>query len=209
MRTERFSALLLVAAACGSATPATDNPSSDASATATAVAPDSGSDPVASASAAPTSPPDTGSFAAGPTVEVVGSQLRLNYQGGAYTLSESSIVPVGKSYSLRFLQPAADGVHEIRLQPETAKVGEPATVGGKGSLLFHLTRSKTLEGKYNVTDISESCTPSGTVTFTEIPKPGGKGKGSIDVTITCKGVDLLREELVIKGEFSGVPLKSK
>lgn len=118
-------------------------------------------------------------------------------------------MPAGKSYALRFLQPAADGVHEIRLQPQAVTAGEPATLEGKGSLVFHLTRSKTLEGKYNVTDISESCTATGTVTFAEIPKAGGKGKGSIDVTITCKGVDLLREPLVIKGDFSGVPLRNK
>lgn len=214
MRTERFSAVLLVAAACGPATPTTDNPASDIPTAETAVAsaqaaPSSGGDPGGSASAAPTSAPDTGSFAAGPTVDVVGSTLRLNYQGGAYTLSESAIVPTGKSYALRFVQPAADGVHEIRLQPETVKVGEPAKVEGKGSLVFHLTRSKTVDGKFNVTDISDSCTPSGTITFAEIPKAGGKGKGTIDVTITCKGVDLLREPLVIRGEFSGVPLRSK
>lgn len=36
-------------------------------------------------------PLDTGSFAAGPNAEVVGSTLRLSCQGGAYTLSESAI----------------------------------------------------------------------------------------------------------------------
>ena len=91
-----------------------------------------------------------------------------------------------------------------------ASANEPAAaVVGKGSLVFHLTRSKTVEGKFNVTDISESCTPTGTVTFAEIPKAGGKGRGTIDVTVTCKGVDLLREPLVIKGEFSDVPLRNK
>ncbi|MBL8742624.1 MAG: hypothetical protein JNK04_16065, partial [Myxococcales bacterium] len=152
MTTARISVLLLLTAACGPSTPATDTPASDASASDTAAASaapvaEPKSDP--SASAAPTSAPDTGSFAAGPTVEVVGATLRLNYQGGAYTLSESAIVPAGKSYAIRFLQPAADGVHQIRLQPEAVTAGEPAKVEGKGSLVFHLTRSKTLEGKYN------------------------------------------------------------
>ncbi len=208
MTTQRFSILLLVLASCGPSTPATDAPASDASANEPAAAVVT-SDPGGTASAAPTSPPDTGSFAAAASVDVIGSTLRLNYQGGSYTLSDSAIVPAGKSYALRFVQPAADGVHEIRLQPEAAKAGEPAAVVGKGSLVFHLTRSKTVEGKFNVTDISESCTPTGTVTFAEIPKAGGKGRGTIDVTVTCKGVDLLREPLVIKGEFSDVPLRNK
>ncbi len=214
MTTVRPVFTLLLLAACGPSTPATDAPASDATSTGTAAAsaaPDSDPkpEPTTSPSAAPTGPADTGSFAAGPSVDVAGSTLRLAYQGGAYTLSDSAIVPAGKSYALRYVQSASEGTHQIRLQPSAVKVGEPAKLEGKGALLLHLTESKTVDGKFNVTDISGSCTPSGTITFTEIPKAGGKGKGSIDVTITCQGVAALREPLVIKGDFSGVPLKNK
>ncbi len=34
-------------------------------------------------------------------------------------------------------------------------------------------------------------------------------RGAIVITMACKGVDLLREPIVIKGDFTGVPLRSK
>lgn len=205
--------LLLVA--CGSSTPPADGATTEPTSPPALPTPK----PKPAPAAAPTSEPDTGSFAAGPTLDVTGSTIRLNYQGGSYTLSESAIIATGKSFELRFQQPAAEGAHVLRLMPPEAKTGEPAKVEGKGALFLQLTDGKNTDGSYKLIDISSSCTPSGTITFNEITKPAkdSKGKGSstssgsgtIDVTIQCEGVAALREPLVIKGDFSSVPLKKK
>ncbi len=196
--------VLLVA--CGPST--TQQPDAEpptASATPTAAAPEQ--TPTATPTAAPQV--DTASFGAAPSAEIAGSTVRLTYEGGTYTLSESALVPSGKAHVLRFAQPAADGAHVLRLTVRDAKVGVPAKIEGKDSLFLQLTDGKNTDGTFKLVDVSKSCAASGMVTFTEIAKVGGKAKGSVDVTITCQGVDDLRAPITLKGDFSGVPVAAK
>jgi hypothetical protein len=162
--------------------------------------------PTADATAAPTAAPDTASFAAAPSFEIAGSTVRLTYEGATYTLSEAALIPTGKSYTLRFQQPAADGAHIIKFMPKELKAGEPAKLEGKGSLFLQVTDGKNTDGKWKLVDITSKCGATGTITVAEIPKPGGKAKGSVDVTITCEGVEDLKEHVTLKGDFSQVPL---
>jgi hypothetical protein len=203
-----FSFSLFFLAACGSSQPPAPDGRPDEAAV-TPAKPETPREPKAPGSAEPAAPPDTGSFAAAPTVEVSGASLRLTYQGGLYTMTEAAIVPKGKTFELRFRQPAEEGAHEIRFTPSAAKPGEAAKLEGKGALFFQLTDGKNTDGNYKLVDISKSCNASGTVTFAEIPKGGTSGGGTLDVTITCEGVEAFREPLVIKGDFSSVPLKKK
>lgn len=171
--------------------------------------PTSAPEPKAPPPAASVEPaPDTGSFAASPTAELAGATLRLTYQGGLYTMSDSAVIPKGKTFELRFRQPVEDGAHEIRLTPTEAKPGEPAKLEG-AALFFQLTDGKNTDGTYKLVDLSKSCAPSGTVTFAEIPKGGSTVGGTLDLTITCEGVATFREPLVVKGDFSSVPIKKK
>ncbi len=162
--------------------------------------------PTADATAAPTAAPDTASFAAAPSFEIAGSTVRMTYEGATFTLSEAALVPTGKSFTLRFQQPAADGGHVIKLTPKELKAGEPATVEGKGALFLQLTDGKNTDGNWKLVDVTSKCGVTGTITVAEIPKPGGKAKGSVDVTITCDGVDDLKGPISLKGDFSQVPL---
>jgi hypothetical protein len=202
-RTLPFAALLLLA--CGPSTPEPDA-TPDTTAVPTAqVEPTAKPEPTT----APTAPPDTGSFAAAPTIELNGSTVKLTYEGGTYTLSDSGLIPAGKGWDLRFQEPAAEGAHQIKLKLADVKAGEPAKVDGKGTLFFQLYDGKNTDGSFKLVDISSKCNATGTVTVAEIPKPGGKAKGSIDVTITCDGVEKIKAPLPLKGDFSGVPLAKK
>lgn len=200
------SALLLIAA-CGPSTPPADNAAPTASASAhESSTPETKPAPSAPPSATASVPVDTGSFANGPTVQLNGAKLRLNYQGGSYDLSESAIVATPKATTLRFTQPAAEGTHVLAFTTAPPKVGEAAKVSG---LSFHVTPAKTTDGKFTDRDISSLCSASGAVTYAELPKGASGGKGSIDVTVTCKDFSELREPLEIKGDFAGVPQKAK
>lgn len=199
------SALLLVAA-CGPSTPPADNAAPSASASAQEPEQHPTATSSASASASASVPVDTGSFANGPTVQLNGAKLRLNYQGGSYDLSESAIVSTPKATTLRFTQAAAEGTHVLAFTTAPPKVGEATKVEG---LSFHVTPAKTTDGKFTDRDISSLCSASGTVTYAELPKGANGGKGSLDVTVTCKDFSELREPLVIKGDFAGVPQKAK
>jgi hypothetical protein len=205
MRTaQAFFPIALVLAACGSSQPA-DEPKPDIM-----KAPPSEPKPKPKPTAEPTSEPaDTGSFAALPSADVSGGSIRLSYEGGNYTLSDSAIVPAGKSYALRFEEPETEGAHVIKITPAELKAGEPSKVEGKSALFFQLTDGKNTDGAWKLVDISKSCTATGTVTVAEIPKPGSKVKGSMDVTITCEGVNQIKGPIALKGDFSNVPLLKK
>jgi hypothetical protein len=199
---------LIVLVGCGSSTQSAEG-APDVTAVPTAE-PGPTARPMPTATAAPTAAEvDTGSFAAAPTAEISGSTIRLTYEGATYTLSESALIPAGKSFALRFQQPAADGGHVIKLTPSELKAGEPAKLDGKAALFFQVTEGKTTDGAWKVVDITGSCKVAGTITVAEIPKAGGKAKGSIDIAITCENVEKIRTPIAIKGDFSNVPLGKK
>ncbi len=210
-----FPAACLCIIACGSTKPATrdqadrgDDLLEEAPVAATA-APKT---PAPTASAKPEPSADPGavsSFAAAPMADFVGSTLRLTYEGATATLADSALVPSGKTFILRFQQPAANGAHVFKLMPKELAAGVPSKIEGKGSFFLQLSDGKNADGTFKRTDVTDSCEVNGTLTIAELPKAGGKAKGSVDLTITCKGVEDLREPFTLKGEFSGVPLMAK
>jgi hypothetical protein len=193
----------LVLAACGSTTP-TPNPEPQGE-----VGPASAkTSPPASASAeAP--PEDVASFAAAPEAVPYGSELRFTYEGATVKLTESALVPVGKGYSLRYKQPAGEGAHVVTLTTGDLEPGKPAAIEGDAALFLQLSDGKKADGSFKLLDVTSSCRASGTLTLPEAPKPAGKAKGSVEVTVTCKGVSALKSPFSIKGEFSEVPLRAK
>jgi len=64
------------------------------------------------------------------------------------------------------------------------------------------------DGKGGTRNVSNSCAAEGSVTYDTLPaKSGEAAKGSVDVTITCTGIDGWSAPLVIQGKFAGVPQK--
>ncbi len=197
-----LSAAWLLLVACGSSTQTaqvtpdpTGGPTSEPTAT---VGP----------SAAPTAQPeDVGSFAAAPTAEFAsGARLLFTYEGATAELA-TTLVPAGKSFTLRFQEAADKGAHVIKLMPKEVRAGEPATVDG--GLFLQLTDGKNADGTFKLVDVTSSCSASGTMTLKEAPKAGGKTAGSVDVTIKCTGVKFLKEPFTIKGDLKDIPLTAK
>jgi hypothetical protein len=190
----------LVLAACGASTPTpTPEPAREAPPPATAKA---------SASAEP-APEDVASFAAAPEAVPYGSELRFTYEGATVKLTDSALVPVGKGYSLRYKQPTGEGAHVVTLTTGDLEPGKPATIDGDAALFLQLSDGKKADGSDKLLDVTSSCRASGTLTLAEAPKPGGKAMGSVDVTVTCKGVAALKAPFSIKGDFKEVPLRAK
>jgi hypothetical protein len=201
LTTRMFPATLLVFVACGSTTPSpTTEPATESG------PPKSKSPPSASATADPP-PEDVASFAAAPEAVPYGSELRFTYEGATVKLTDSALVPVGKGYSLRYKQPAAEGGHALTLTTGELEPGKPASI--EGALFLQLSDGKKADGSFKLLDVTASCKAQGTLTLAEAPKPGGKAKGSVDVTVTCTGVQALKSPFAIKGDFNEVPLRAK
>ncbi len=189
-------------AACGPSTPAPD------------ATPESTTEPVSEPkpkpTAAPTAEPeDVGSFAAAPTAEFAsGARLLFTYEGATAELN-ATLVPAGKSYKLRFREAADKGAHAIELTAKDVEAGKPTTIEGKGAHFLQLTDGKNADGTYKLVDVTSSCTPSGTITLSDLPKAGGKAQGSVDLTVKCDGVKALKVPFVVKGDLKDIPVTSK
>lgn len=198
MTIARMLPIACLLAACGPSTPtpdATPEPTSEPI-----------SEPKPKPTAAPTAEPeDVGSFAAAPTAEFAsGARLLFTYEGATADLA-MTLVPAGKSYTLRFKEAADKGAHVIEITPKELKAGEPASFDG-GKLFLQLNDGKNADGTYKLVDVTSSCTLMGSLTLPEIPKVGQKAKGSVDATIACKGVNALKSPFTMKGDFKDVPL---
>lgn len=152
----------------------------------------------------PTTAPASQAPAAAPTLTLDGKSAELAYGGATYALSEAYVQAQGKSWELHLEQPMSVGYNQIWLMPRDVKKGQPAKVEGTGMSAVFVQLAK---GKDNVSNVSSSCSASGTVTFDELPQAGKTAKGSVDVTITCSGVSSLTAPLVIKGSFADLPVK--
>ena len=111
---------------------------------------------------------------------------------------------VAKTFELHFEQPMDQGYNQIWILPREVKKGEPAKVEGFGMTAVFVQLAEGLEKTRNV---SSDCSASGTVTFDEVPKVGGKASGKVDVTIECSGVAELTGPIAIKGAFAELPVK--
>lgn len=197
--------VLCLLVACGPSTPSPDaTPDGTAEPTTKPTA-------TSAATMEPTADPegDVASFAAAPTASLKGSELRLTYEGATVALTESALVPAGSSYKLRFRQPAAEGTHLLELAPKELVAGKPASFDGKGGLVLHLMDGRNADGTFKLVDVTSSCGVTGTLTIAEIPKAGGKAKGSVDITIKCEGTDDLKLPFTLQGDFADVPLAAK
>lgn len=195
-----FAAALLAACAPEATPPAATPPPEAAPSASPASPPAQASAPAPSASAAAAA-----ASGDGPTASLDGYILNLAYGNSVYNLSASSVVAVGTARELHFDQPRGAGDTQIWLMPRDVKKGVAAPVKGTGMNAVFV-QIQDAAGKAR--NVSNNCRASGSVTYDDLPtKSGDKAKGSIDVTITCQGVKELSGPLVIKGAFSGIPLK--
>lgn len=144
-------------------------------------------------------------FAQDPSATVTGSSIDLVLNGQHYDLSNSAVVS-GRSVELHWEQPFADGYNQLWLVLGKVKKGQDKTLEGPG-MYVAFVQIQTSPEESSTRNVSALCFTKGTARLDDKPKAGATASGAVDVTITCDEVPEIATPLVVRGTFSGIPVR--
>jgi hypothetical protein len=147
----------------------------------------------------------TVAYAQEATATLDGASLELGLAGQTYVLSDSAVVP-GHSVEIHWQQPLGEGYNQLWLILGKTKPGRDVTLDGPGMYVTFL-QIQTSSEEVATRNVSAFCSTHGTARLDDKPKSGATVGGAVDVTITCRDVLEIPAPLVVKGTFSGIPVR--